>query len=323
MSSSSHPLPTARTWRDIPQQVKPRAMSKGGRRRMFWKMGRTTVGLAALGLLTWAGWAALGSLRQNAGRAPQAVPAVPITDIVLVTDGVLERTWLVDTLALPPRATLMELNLLGLRERLLASGQVRTAVLTRNFPSTLVATLSERAPVARIMAQAPGEATPRTLLAARDGMVFTGAGFDAPMIATLPWLDGVRLVRRGNGFAPIDGLGAVAELIGKAKFEAEHLYRTWRVISLARYASDGELVVTADDGLKMTFSVNDDYFRQLARLDLVLDYTRNAARPQAAIDLALGAQVPVTLAPETAAGAGTKTLSRPVYQPLFKSAREF
>ncbi|QYM78078.1 FtsQ-type POTRA domain-containing protein [Horticoccus luteus] len=323
MSSPSNNSPATRHWRDIPQQVKPRAMSKGGRRRLFWSSLRTMVGVVALGLIGWATWAAVHSWQNSSGRVSHAVPATPISEIVLVTDGVLERTWLVDTLALPRGATLMELDLMRLRERLLASGQVRTAVLTRNFPSTLVATLSERAPVVRVNAQAPGDAAPKTLLVARDGVVFSGAGFDPAMIATLPWLDGVRLVRSGSGFASIDGMGAVAELLSKAKFEAEHLYRKWRVVSLERYASDGELVVTADDGLKMRFSVNDDYFRQLARLDLVLDYTNNPARPQAAIDLALGGQVPVTLTPEVVAVRGSKSLSRPSKNPSSKSSREF
>lgn len=327
MKSAPDILPTARTWRDIPQQVKPRAMSKGGRRRMIGGMVRTGIGVIAVGALAWAGWAAASALQQDPQKVSRAVPATPIKDIVLVTDGVLEQNWLVSTLGLPRGATLMELDLFQLRERLLASGQVRTAVLMRNFPSTLVATLSERVPIVRVNAQAPGEKVARPLLVARDGVVFEGAGFDPAMLNTLPWLDGVRLVRKGDGFTPIEGMAAVADLIGKAKYEAEHLYRTWRVISLEHYASDGELIVRDADGLRIRFNVNDDFFRQLARLDLVLDYTRGSVRSQTEINLAVGQQVPVALAPEPAAMTGLHAGGRNVFPRPSpnqrKSQREF
>jgi len=157
--------------------------------------------------------------------------------------------------------------------------------------------------------------------------VFAGAGYDREMLNSLPWLDGVRLVRNGAGFAPIDGMAEVADLLGKAKFEAEHLYRTWRVVSLEHFASDGELLVEAADGLKMRFSATDDYFRQLGRLDLVLDYTRQIERPQTEINLALGNQVPVALAPEPKTPArvtpGSRSLSPTSFKLQRKNNREF
>ena len=76
-------------------------------------------------------------------------------------------------------------------------------------------------------------------------------GFDPAMVATLPWLDGVKLARRGAGFAPIAGMKAVADLLASAKLEAEGLYRTWQVVSLARLASDGEIEVHTRDGMKV------------------------------------------------------------------------
>jgi len=187
----------------------------------------------------------------------------------------------------------LALDLYQLRTRVLASGQVRTATLTRNFPSTLAVSLAERAPVARLAAQ-DRDAEPRTLLVARDGVVFDGVGYDPKMTETLPWLAGVKLTRVGGAFQPIAGMTPVADLLAKAKLEAEHLYGTWRVVSLVRLESDAEIEVATRNGTKITFGINEDFYRQLANLDAILDAAQ--AHPEKSlreINLAVGAQVPV------------------------------
>ena len=148
-------------------------------------------------------------------------------------------------------------------------------------------------PVARLSAQDKDDA-PRTLLIARDGVVYEGVGYDAPMVQTLPWLNGVKLTRVGGTFQPIVGMESVADLLAKTKIEAEHLYNTWRVVSLARLESDSEIDVTTRNGAQITFSLTEDFFRQLANLDAILDAA--AAHPENSprtINLAVGTQVPV------------------------------
>jgi cell division protein FtsQ len=273
--------------------VKPRAMSTEGRRRMVFGGVKTVAAIAILGGLTWGGFEIAAALRGKAQPQAVAAQAVPVKEVVLVTDGVLDQKWLVRTLALSKNATLMELDLYRLRARLLASGQVRSATLTRNFPATLTVSLSEQSPVARVKAQLGAE-EPRMFLVARDGTVFDGVGFDGQMVDTLPWLDGVKLARQGETFAPIAGMNTVADLLGKAKLEAEHLYRTWHVVSLARLESDREIEVRAENIGRILFGTNEDFFRQLARLDALLDRAREQTdRPLREINLAIGAQVPV------------------------------
>ena len=285
--------PPARSWREIPQQVKPRAMSREGRRRVVWSAVKTVTAILVAGALAWAGVQIAAMLRGNAKKIAEAGEAQPVKEIVLATDGVLDQRWLVRTLALPKGVTLMQLDLYQLRARLTASGQVRAATLTRTFPATLTVTLMENSPVARVMAQEGGE-PPRMLLVARDGTVFAGEGFDPAMIQTLPWLDGVTLARRGNGFAPIAGMEKAADLLGKAKLETEHLYQTWQVVSLARLESDHEIVVQTRGGMKITFGTAADFFPQLARLDALLDAARaRTDQPVREVNLAIGAQVPV------------------------------
>jgi cell division septal protein FtsQ len=292
--------PVARSWRDIPQNVKPRAMSREGRRRLKLRVLRAAAGAGVLGLVAWGGWEVAAALQIGPTGAASAGKMAPVRDLLLSTDGVLDRAWLARTLALPKNATLMDLDLGRLRARLLASGQARTAAIVRKFPAALAVSISERSPVARILTGAGGTAPP-VLLVARDGVAYEGAGYDPAMVASLPWLDGVTLKRRDGGYAPIEGMDTVAALLSRAQLDAEPIYRTWQTVSLGKLESDGEIGVQTRDGLKVIFGTQEDFFRQLARLDLLLDAA--ADKPDQVvreINLSLGGQVSVAVGPAPA-----------------------
>jgi cell division septal protein FtsQ len=308
MSKETVNLPETRSWREIPQQVRPRAMSREGRRRLAMGVLRAATGLLVLGSVSWGAWEISSELR-DPDSAPGAVKSDRIRSLVLVTDGVLDKQWLAGTLAIPGDATLMGTDLMQLRARVLADAQVKSAAVVRNFPDALVVRISERSPVARIMAQS-GSDPARMMLVSRDGIAFAGTGFDPAMVATLPWLDGVALTRQGPGFAPIGGMEAVAELLASAKLEAEGLYRTWQVVSIARLATDGNIEVRTRDGMKVIFGTGEDYLRQIARLDLLIDdYASDPTRPLRQVNLSLGPQVPVSF------GTADPTLDAPAVPP--------
>ena len=309
MSKDTHTLPDTRTCREIPQQVRPRAMSIEGRRRMTMGVMRVAIGSAVILGVSWGVWEMAGVLRENPDSMPEAAKADRVRSLVLVTDGVLDKNWLAKTLAVAPDATLMGLDLNQMRQRVLADAQVSSAAVIRNFPDTLVVRISERSPVARMMAQAGG-AAPKMLLIARDGAAFAGTGFDPAMVETLPWIDGIRLSRVAKGLAPIEGMRAVSDLLASAKLEAENLYRTWKVISLAHLSTDGEIEVYTRDGMKIIFGTKEDYLRQIARLDLLVDESKDPTRPLREVNLALGAQVPV------AYGTAAPTLGNPPSETL-------
>jgi cell division protein FtsQ len=212
----------------------------------------------------------------------------------------------------------MGLDLMRLRSRVMADPQVGSASLIRNFPDTLTVRISERSPVARVMADAGGGAT-GVLLVSRDGAAFAGTGFDPAIVATLPWLDGVALARRKGALAPIEGMGAVADLLASAKMEAENLYRTWQVVSLSRLASDGEIEVRTRLGTRIVFSAHEDYLRQIAKLDRVTADSTDPTRPLREVNLALGPQVPVsygTAAPVLAEAAPAPAATPPAAAPI-------
>lgn len=305
-AADNTPLPPGRSWRNIRQEVKPLAMSRRGRRRQLaaWvKVGALSALVAGTG---WGAYAVAHSWSTDRATLTTAVHSEPVRDIVLITDGVLTRDWAVKMLALPKPSSLMALDLPALRDRLLASGQARVAVLTRNFPDTLVVTLQERTPVARVQAN-DGLGAVKQLLVAKDGVVYEGVNCDKEMLARLPWLDGIRLVKSGNGFEPVAGMSDVSALLSTAQLQAPHLYREWLIVSLARLAGRDEIVVKAQDLPEIVFSRKRDFYGQIARLDSVIDAAQRLETVPAllSVNLALEGQVPVRLqgTPDELAGA--------------------
>ena len=298
MSAATDNLPPTpgRSWRDIRQEVSAPAMSQKGLRRQVFSWlkigGFTTLAAAA----AWGAYVVAHEWRTDRAALTTAVHSEPVRDVVLITDGVLTKEWAVGMLALPKPASLMALELPVLRDRLLVNGQVRAATLTRSFPDTLVVTLQERTPVVRVQASDANGAL-QQLLVAKDGVVYDGLNYDRQMLAGLPWLDGIRLVRSGRGFEAIAGMAEVSALLSKAQLEAPHLYREWLIVSLARLAERGEIVVKTRSIPEIIFSRRRDYFKQLAQLDYVIDRALLLPEPGLkSVNLSLEGQVPVQLA---------------------------
>jgi hypothetical protein len=289
--------PPSRSWKDIRQEVSPRAMSREGHRR------RTVASLkfVAACALALGGIAAAVSIWLIWERNPASIMdpggSVPLKQVVFATNGVLDRSWFDRTLALPKKASLMSLDLAALDRRLLASGQVQSVILRRRFADdSLVASLQEREPVARLMAQVGNEA-PRMLLVAHDGVVYAGVGYEPATLDRLPWLDGVRLRRSARtGIEPIPGMERAAQLLQTAQSLVPNLYADWQVVSLARMASDQEIVVRSTAIPEIVFDTRRAFPQQLARLNYIVDFLHTrGAPPLQRIDLALGGQVPVEL----------------------------
>ncbi len=292
-------LPAARTWRDIAQPVRPRAMSNGGRWRLALSVARTAGLGIILGTIVWGGWTIAAVVSGNPRDIPSAAKAVPMRAPELRTDrdGVLDREWLARTLALPKGVSLMELDLGRLRDRVLSDLQVRTATLTRHFPDRLVVKISERSPIARVRVALRG-GEQRDVLIARDGVGFFGTNYDPAGIATLPWLNGVTIASDGLGFRIGGDVEPVARLLADAQFAAPHLYRDWQSVSLAHLALDRELEVTMKNGAAVVFNAQGGFFLQLSELDYLVDrLARLPGISSPRIDLSLGRDVPVTAEP--------------------------
>jgi hypothetical protein len=283
--------PTARSWRDIPQPVKSRAMSRGGQWRWTFSVLRVVAGSVIVAGVGWGLWELSRSLQEDSKKMPVAAKTVAVKNFDLKTDGVVDAAWLERTLALPKTVSLTELDLAVLRRRLLASGQVTAAKLDKEFPETLKISLSERSPVTRVKGALRGEQI--TLLVARDGTVYEGVGYNPLMIDALPWLDGVQLTLTDDRWAPISNMPLVAELLSQAQIDTVDLYKTWQVVSLARLEKYHELEVRTKPGTTVVFAAQGDFQLQLAKLDYQWEQFAALPSPPVRVDLSLGRDVAV------------------------------
>jgi len=288
--------PPGRSWRTIRQEVSAPAMSRKGRRRQVQRWLKLSLLSTSVLLAGWGVFTVVDSWNHDRAGLAAAVHSAPVREVKLSTKGVLSQQWASGVLALPKGISLMALDLPALRDKLLAFGQVRGAVLTRNFPDILLVTLQERSPVARVQAS-EGLGLTKQLLVAKDGVVYEGLNYDKALLASLPWLDGVRLVKTGGNYEPIPGMADVSALLTAAQLEAPLLYRGWLIVSLARLAEADEIVVKARDVPQIVFSRKRDYLKQLAQLDYVIDAAQVLPNPDIqSVNLTLEGQVPVRLA---------------------------
>ena len=323
MSQPATIPPPTRSWKDIRQGVSTQAMSKEGRRRMVLASVKFAVVCVVVFGCAWAAFEVYQTWESDPARLKEPVKAVPLKQIVFATDGVLARAWLDRTLALPGSASLMTLDLSALQDRLLASGQVQSVVLRRRFAdNTLVVTVQERSPVARVMVQIGG-ASPQLRLVARDGVVYESAGYERAVLERLPWLDGVRLRRTArSGFEPIAGMERTAGLLSAAQGLVPLLCADWQVVSLARLASDQEIIVRSRIIPEIIFDAQGDFPRQLAKLDYIVESLKtHGAPPMKRVNLALGGQVPVELQESAPLKPARSALPKTTSQP--KQRRDF
>lgn len=300
MSASTAVAPSARSWRDIPQNIAPRAMSATGRRRMAMATIKSVLLLTVALVAAFAGYEIWQTWQSDPTKVTAPVKSSPLKQIVLRTNGVLDQPWVEATLALPKAIDLMELDLHALRDKLLAGGQVRTAVLARKFPDTLTITLDERSPIAQLRTgSGGGEFT--DYLVARDGTVFLGACYDQQLVSALPYLDlaTTRLVRTRTGFQPLTGMETIADLLNTARGNVPNHYRNWKVVSLARFYTDGDIIVRSKDVPEIIFGTRENFYKQVAYLDFILEQAQaRPERPLKTVNLAVGGtQVPVAFEP--------------------------
>lgn len=289
--------PEERSWREVDQTVNPRTMSASGRRRFAFAALRLALFGTMTGGILWGVTEILHTLTSDASAMRDPAQAAPLREIVLINDadGVLGQEWLEHTLKVRKGTPLLEVDLCQLRDRLLRVRQVRAVELRRDFPGTLTVTLRERQPVLRVNVQ-PANGESRTMLVARDGVVYDGFGYEPARLARLPYLDGVRLAHnRFGGYQAVEGMEDVANLLQAAENSAPILYADWKSLSLARLGLYDEIVVKARTIPQVVVSRKLDFTQQLARLDYIADYART--QPEATvqrIDLSLGGDVPVS-----------------------------
>ncbi len=226
----------AKDWRDI-QQNSRRAQTPVSRRRAFVNMGRA--GVVAAGLLIGVGGVGYGGyfFWSQASQVSPFEREQKLARIVFESDGVLNGSWFAMRSPVKIGEDIFSLDIHAIKREVEKIGQVREAVVSVELPGTLRIRVREQVPVLRALIRGENGA-PQTLLIARDGTVYEGSLYPSETLRRLPGVTGVRLVRQGNGYEPLEGIAVIADLVRSARTLAPHLVEDWRWIDLARFNGD-------------------------------------------------------------------------------------
>lgn len=212
--------------------------------------------------------ASISASRDNNALEPSAA----LSKVSFSTDGVLDGRWLAKTLDVREGMSMTAVDVSGIRSKLEGVGQIRSASVTLRMPNELVVRVMERTPVMRVNARM-SSAKVMTLLIDAEGCVFEGANYPANSLRMLPYVDGISLKRKGNGFEPLEGMQPVADLLNVARQGWPRFYRDWRVVSLAHYQGADNLKSVVEISSRslgrLVFSIKDPE-DQLRRLQKVL-----------------------------------------------------
>ncbi len=311
--------PASRSWRDIAQQVRPRAMSREGRRRYVVAGLKTAAAISVLTVLVGGGVWLARTWTSDRGWFSNVSGQSPVKRLVLQTNGRLNEQWVRNTLALPARATLMELDLAALRARLEQPSQVEKATVSKILPDAVKIELWERAPVVRL--RAPDG---NIFLVARDGISFAGLGFSPEALEAIPLLTGFELDAAGALPKRVPGMDTVADLLARAADMAPHLLERWTVVDISQLEFDGLVEVQSTDIPRIIFSKEYGFSDQLAWLDWTRD---KASGPLKMVNVGLGPRViaePAAVEPASKSGArsaGAATVPAPRAAAVSTAAR--
>lgn len=286
------------SWRKIDQRSTQRGMSQSAAQKRKASnlnvLKRAILPLSVLGLIA----GAVVLLTQLNFSGPSGGQS--ISQIAYESNGHLPAKWLQKQLKLRKGTTLMDVDIFELKGRLEGHGQVKSAIIERKFPSTLVVSLTEHLPIAKLAALGE-DGKARLLLASGDGVLFTPEFITKDELAALPYLEDVSIFQDINGgFKPLEQMGSIAELLRTARTEYPHLYGQWKSLSLKHFKSAksmvSSLIYVHTQGMgELIFDIK-DFASQLTRLDEIYRYASTKhLRSIERIDLSLGSQVAVKL----------------------------
>lgn len=137
--------------------VQARGKKRHGRIGAVGRIGLIVLALLFAGLLSWWGW-----------RQFLRLSYFEITQVVVEGNLQLTAEEIIASLRLPPHLSLLEVDLMELRQRLTQNPWIREATLRRRLPFTLIVQITERVPEVVLI---PG----RAYLLSADGVILAEA----------------------------------------------------------------------------------------------------------------------------------------------------
>lgn len=288
------------SWRDLNQG--PRTLrSPQARQRKLRSLLRLGLFSATCALLLGGGVYSFLYAGQMLRKVEIPKPATPLVEVRFETNGFLKQEWFDQVMGRSLPDDLLMVDIYELKQRLEAHGQIAKATVRRELPGTLQISVEERQPVTRLRTR-DAQGREIHLFVARDGIVFQGEQFPPEVVSQIPFLAGVRLRKadRGDGFAPIPQMPAVARLVELTRTHMGGHFRSWLFIDCSRFDGDPDqpgahIKVRTSHFGDLIFAPN-GFERQLERLARILNVSyRKGFHQIATIDLAFERQAVVSL----------------------------
>ena len=202
-------------------------------------------------------------------------PAVPVSKLVFVSDGVLHRNWFQNWFGPLRNRTLMDFDIVDLQNELIKEPQISFVRVSRIFPATLKIEIQEKNPILRLCLRSKNKGE-KTWLVSKDGNMYEGACYGKSSLSHLPYLnlEPALLKYKSNkeGYEKLEGIPAVAPLLEIARKEHPGFYQDWQVLSYHRPYDDdpGAYVKINSKKIKELRFSPSDYENQLRRLKFLL-----------------------------------------------------
>ncbi len=268
------------------------------RRRRLQKIFKIC-GLSLLPALIFSGGLFAVSVLKKQGKEIEITPpSRPIERILFHTNGVLPDRWLSSVFDLKSGMTLMEADIYGIKSKLEAEGQVKTASVERVFPNILRINVTEHVPMLRMIVV--GSSGNRELrIVSNEGIIYSGKGYGKTTLLQMPFL---RPYQHANGrFEPLLGLSHLATLLETCRQHHPNEFSQWQLISLENYTGNlkmpGEVVKvtainrrqgnTSPKKTRIIFSALTDFAVQLDRLRHIREVTKSIGDTLLNVDLSL------------------------------------
>jgi cell division septal protein FtsQ len=295
------PPSSSSTWKAIEQPKLKRGNTPQAREKKVKRFLKGLLAIIAMAALIGCGWVALQGYQFVVHWVSRIGPSQPLSQVVFESNGVLNKSWLEKSMALPWGIPLLSVDIADLKMQLQSHGQIAHATVERLFPNTLKIGVEELQPIARILLR---ESTLRSsiYLVSKEGCIYKGEAYPTTVLEHLPFLEGVLIKKdlQGN-LLPLPGMEPIEALLTLARNHYPTLYKCWKSISLERFKGNPDVLgaaleVKTHENQTVLFSPQKP-LDQLQRLDYIAQYALQQGKPfPRRVDLTLEDQAAVEFA---------------------------
>ena len=262
-------------WRKLAPKSSKRPASFPALRKKLSIAGRIVILLITLGLFGAGFWSLERWVGSNNEPFDITGPGASISTVSFSSDGVLTPAWFSNWFGPLRGRTLMDIDIDHLRLELEKEPQVASAIVYRQFPSTLCVEIVELDPllVLRLRRSSGGF---EDWIVGSQGTLYRGAGYSRAQLSLLPSLavrpSTLKRMAAGEGFEDLKEIAIISPLLELVQRNYPSIYRDWKVVSydLENPDSPGAHIRIQSGKVKEIKFAPRDFAAQMERLHYIL-----------------------------------------------------